>query len=355
MGIERLDPTISQTSNIFFKNAVECWVKNIASTKTNFAHINAYSSSKILVEGSYFTDAFSFGNGGKAYGVMLQFSSGECLVQNNFFEKLRHSMILQAGANGNVFAYNYSIKPFWDEVSLPSNSAGDLVLHGNYVYANLFESNVVQNIVIDDSHGINGPHNTFFKNEAQLYGIFMNNKPATDSVAFIGNKVNNTQFLKGLYYLNGKGNFEAYNNIKGSIVPANSKPLKQFSLYQKNEATFLVDWSEKDKQESIIPAQRRYLDGVEYTASCTELVFTSNASIDKIALEIYPNPAQNKIYLKGVYGAEIQVFNMSGKMILQDRIHANSAISIQDLKSGIYLVKIKDNETSHTQKLVVKR
>jgi hypothetical protein len=95
------------------------------------------------------------GGGGKGYGIMVQNTSGDCLIENNIFRHLRHSMILQAGSNGNVFGYNYSIDPYWTEVSLPSNAAGDIVLHGNYVYANLFEGNLGQQIVIDDSHGIN--------------------------------------------------------------------------------------------------------------------------------------------------------------------------------------------------------
>ncbi len=41
----------------------------------------------------------------EAYGTMLHFTTGECLIENNIFEHLRHSTIVQAGANGNVFGY----------------------------------------------------------------------------------------------------------------------------------------------------------------------------------------------------------------------------------------------------------
>ena len=65
--------------------------------------------------------------------------------------------------------------PFWTGTVLPSDAAGDLVLHGNYPYANLFEGNILQNLVVDDSHGLNGPYNTFFRNRADNYGIVMSN------------------------------------------------------------------------------------------------------------------------------------------------------------------------------------
>jgi len=90
-------------------------------------------------------------------------------------------VLLQSGANGNVISYNYSLNPNQSD-SPPANGAGDLVLHGNYPFANLFEGNICQNVMIDASHGINGPYNTFFRNRVQLYGIIMSPSPATDSM-----------------------------------------------------------------------------------------------------------------------------------------------------------------------------
>jgi len=192
LKIRRIDDTAPQQScNISFKYAVNCWVKGIESENCTFSHVRAERSSNLYVTQSYFHHGFDYGGGGRAYGVVLQFATGECLVENNIFEHLRHSMLLQAGANGNVFAYNYSFDPFWS--SIPNNSAGDMVLHGNYVYANLFEQNICQNIVIDDSHGPNGPHNTFFRNRGEGFGIFFSasNSPNQN---FLGNEITNTSF-----------------------------------------------------------------------------------------------------------------------------------------------------------------
>ena len=114
MKIIREDVSSSQTSNIKFSRAGNCWVSGIESDKCNFAHIDAEYSSNLSISKSYFHDAHSYGSGGKAYGVMLHFTTNECFVEDNIFEHLRHSMILQAGANGNIFAYNYSLDPFLD-------------------------------------------------------------------------------------------------------------------------------------------------------------------------------------------------------------------------------------------------
>lgn len=159
LKINRLDASVGQTTNIAFDFAVDCWVTGVESNNCNFGHLVFTKSTNCYVYGNYFHDAFAYGGGGQAYGVVLQYTSGECLIENNIFKHLRHSMLVQAGANGNVCAFNYSLDPNW--TSFPSNSAGDIVMHGNYVFMNLIEENICQNIVVDASHGINGPYNTF--------------------------------------------------------------------------------------------------------------------------------------------------------------------------------------------------
>lgn len=230
MTINNLNETNSQTSNILLQYAANCRVKCIKSTMSNFAHINITTSTNCNITGSYFLDGHHHGGGGQGYGVMIQNTSSDNLVLNNIFEYLRHSMITQSGANGNVFAYNYSLKPYWTDVSLPEDSAGDMVCHGNYPYANLFEGNICQNIVVDNSHGINGPLNTYFRNRAENYGIFMN-AGAGNKTNFITNDVSNTNLFKGLYILTGKDNFELSNNIKGTQQPKEIQDFNIFSLY----------------------------------------------------------------------------------------------------------------------------
>ena len=146
--IIRQDKTIGQTANIFLSNATNISIKNIQSDSCNFAHIQIEESSNVSINGCYLKTAFDYGNGGKAYGVALQFGTGNCLIENNIFARLRHSVLLQAGVNGNVIGYNYSREPFWTETQFPSSLAGDIVLHGNAPFLNLFEGNICQNIVI---------------------------------------------------------------------------------------------------------------------------------------------------------------------------------------------------------------
>lgn len=230
LKIKRFDKTISnQTSNIFFNYAVNCWVKGVEFENTNYAHITLQSSANTTISGNYIHDAFDYGSGGKGYGVVMQFGASDNFIYDNIAKHLRHSFLLQATSNGNVIAYNYSFDPFWKETWLPDNAAGDIVLHGNYPYTNLIEGNIVQNIVIDNSHGANGPYNTFFRNRIENYGLVMNGN-AGEFMNSFANEIIGEGILKGLYGFTGE-NIEIANNIKGKIQDGS---ISESSLISKN-------------------------------------------------------------------------------------------------------------------------
>jgi hypothetical protein len=229
LKIKRSDATSGQTSNVFYNYAVNCWVKGVEFENCNYAHITLQSSANITISGNYLHDAFDYGSGGKGYGVVFQFGATDNFIYDNIAKHLRHSFLLQATSNGNVIGYNYSYDPYWTETWLPANSAGDIVLHGNYPYANLFEGNIIQNLVIDNSHGINGPHNTFFRNRIENYGVVMNGNSG-DNMYFLANEISGSGLLKGLFTLTGNQTAIA-NNIKGDLQ---NGTVTEASLINKN-------------------------------------------------------------------------------------------------------------------------
>jgi len=246
MSIAREDQTIGQTDNIHFEYTKNALVYGVNSIKCNFSHVSNVCAYETFVYGSYFTEGFDYGSGGKAYGVVLAFTSSQCVVENNIFSKLRHSVLFQAGSNGNVVGYNYSKDPFWTDVLLPSDFAGDIVMHGNYPFMNLIEGNIIQNLVIDNSHGKNGPNNTFMRNRMENAGLFMNNQPASDEQIYIGNEITGTgtssngfiSFPKGLYILEGQDHIEFANNVNGKMYPKAEK-IDDISYYYSSKPMWI--------------------------------------------------------------------------------------------------------------------
>lgn len=376
LKIKRLDSTIQQTANIRFLYAQDCRIIGVESRLCNFAHVDIRKSTNITVKNSFFHEGHDYGNGGKAYGVCIHASSGACLVENNIFKQLRHAMLLQSGANGNVFAYNYSKDPFWTDVLLPANSAGDMVLHGNYPYLNLFEGNIGQHIVIDDSHGKNGPHNTFFRNRAELYGIFMNNNPPSDSINFVGNEVTNTGFLMGLYFLNGANHLEHGNNIKGNITPAGTTNLPELSYFYEQKPAY---WHIPDAFPPIgppatidsymNPAKARYLSGANLTLCCdstllTHVVRKTGDYGTKLLKSCRYNATINSIEINYIstltpVPTNITVYNTTGQPMTHKTLTPDSSLNQlyvsmpENTPTGVYIIRSHQHNKAATCKVFI--
>ena len=73
-------------------------------------------------------------------------------------------------------------------------------------------------------------------------------------------------------------------------------------------------------------------------------------------LSIYPNPVSNgKIYIttKENLTKEIEIFDVLGKKVFSASLFGKE-LNISKLTPGIYILKIKENDSSATRKLVVK-
>ena len=68
----------------------------------------------------------------------------------------------------------------------------------------------------------------------------------------------------------------------------------------------------------------------------------------------YPNPTDNKIYFTGIQNtAKFEIFTIEGKKIKTLTVEENNSISL-DLSSGLYLLKVTENEKSKTHKIIIK-
>lgn len=355
-SMERMDNTApEQASGIHFNYAENCWISGIESNKATFAHIELASVSNSKIEQSYLHDAFEYGGGGRGYGVVLHFTTNECLIENSVFKHLRHSILLQAGANGNVCAFNYSTDPYWTNSNplLSGNSAGELVLHGNYVYANLFENNVVQNIVIDNSHGANGPHNTFLRNRAELYGIFFSDN-TSPSQNFIGNEITNNSFPYNAvnYNILGNDQFTYGNNNKGTITPAGTGNVTDLSYYYTSRPSFVQEyqWGKigppNSMNTSSVPAQDRFNNQAVFAGSCGQEDFyaeTINNELKKVHL--YPNPATERLILEGCSASKhYRILDLWGREYQHGSIEEVAVIiQVESLARGLYLLVTEEH------------
>ena len=370
MNFERTDTSTAGTGyNFGFDYAVNCELRGIEGNKSQGSHCMIGLSSHISVSGCYFHDALVYdGSGTKGYGVTLNDHATLCLVQNNVFNHLRHAMMTKHGANGNVFAYNYSRNPYRNgSLEYPQDYCGDIALHGHYSFANLFEGNIVQTIYIDQTWGPSGPYNTFFRNRVELYGIIMSSALTTNQ-NFVGNEITGTgytfPFSWGAYTMTGSGHIQYGNNKNGTIVPTGTSPLSDISYYLVSQPLFwnvAQTWPDigipNTLNSGTNPAKVRYTSG-DYTDCSQQSIITHIAANRSNELLVYPNPAQDKlvIHLSSENScSSFLIKTIDGKSILSGKAepeHGDTEIEISNLSPGVYLLFLETEKGSFITKIV---
>jgi len=179
--LTRLDSGPGQL--IFLYNVANVWVREVQTYKVLNSHVYAHAAYQCEIRDNYFNEAWGFGSGGQGYGVNLVKHTTNCLIENNIFGHLRHAMVVQVGASGNVFAYNYSYRQ--------ESELTDVSLHGHFPSYNLFEGNIVQEIDASDYWGADGPGNTIFRTCVQTDGIDLMND--SDDQNLVGNVLGNAK------------------------------------------------------------------------------------------------------------------------------------------------------------------
>ncbi len=169
---------VGEGRNIIFSYAAYCWIVGIHSYQTDKWHIHIAKSTEIEVRGSYIesTNSLSPSNG---YGIVIDQHSTNCLIEDNILKSLRYAILLQMSANRNVIGYNYCRDGY--NPTLEARK-GDIEFHGNYAFSNLIEGNHVDKIWLDDTHGVNGPYNTLFRNKIIEQRIDLDNATYTNVI-----------------------------------------------------------------------------------------------------------------------------------------------------------------------------
>ncbi|MEN9987295.1 MAG: hypothetical protein RLZZ585_334 [Bacteroidota bacterium] len=350
LSIERLDDTApEQASSIAFTNTVHSYIDGISSVKCTFAHVELSSCSNVVVRKSFFKDAFDYGEGGRAYGVVMHFTTNECRIEDNIFDHLRHAILLQAGANGNVSSFNFAVNPNWTNANplLTTTSAGELVLHGNYVYANLFEQNKVDNIVIDNSHGANGPDNVFYRNLSTLYGVFFSDATSPNQI-IIGNEITNSSFPYSFvnYTINGTGHFLYGNNNKGTITPSGTSNIPDTSFAYFSIPDFVSNGMWMQIGSGIppgtanIPAAYRYSMNNYFANACGNSD-SGQMEFLKPNLKIFPNPTSGILEVNSDFNLNdnYQILDFQGRVIFSSSMNTTTmTVNLNSLDPGIYFL-----------------
>jgi hypothetical protein len=90
--------------------------------------------------------------------------------------------------------------------------------------------------------------------------------------------------------------------------------------------------------------------------TCNDCGVVNVPEIEKNNVTVYPNPATNNftVNLGNDEKANIQLFNIVGQQVYSETITGTAQVSVANLNSGVYMLKINQNGKVYTTKVVVK-
>jgi len=279
---------------ILLKHAAFCRISGVESAFTTGIHVFLHTAYGCEVTAGYFHHSHGYGDGGRGYGVDCATHSTANRIENNILVHLRHALVAQVGACGNVFGYNCSTDPVSDE----NLALADLVLHGHYGHHNLFEGNVVQRIGVADYWGPAGPGNVFLRNVVEAGEV--NVEDFSHGQIFIGNRVRSGSG-EGIIRINPsvRNTLLHGNRIGDSVqwdpgIPSRDIP---FSYYLDGKPAFWgdLDWPFAAGTDSHIPespSQRRLQENGFISPD------GRSRSEEVGGLSIYPNPAGEPVHVR---------------------------------------------------------
>ncbi|WP_417195862.1 endonuclease [Bizionia sp.] len=100
------------------------------------------------------------------------------------------------------------------------------------------------------------------------------------------------------------------------------------------------------------PDNRVAFDDLSWT--CYTNLSTDDFTISNI--NMYPNPVKNSLNINLNYPnqTQIDIYNVLGKKVISKVIYKSDIINTEQLSSGMYIVRIKQNETTISKKLIKK-
>jgi len=158
---------------IHMRSTAHAWLRDVVSKRARQSHVFTRQTYHCEITGNTLLDATGHGDGKQGYGIDLANSTTGCLVENNTLGYLRHSILFNSSANGNIVAFNHSFSP--RHTNFANGGPGDISFH-SFTYANLVEGNVVERIHIGDASSVGGG-NLIHRNCATSAPLTIDNSP----------------------------------------------------------------------------------------------------------------------------------------------------------------------------------
>ncbi|WP_179376411.1 endonuclease [Winogradskyella wichelsiae] len=142
----------------------------------------------------------------------------------------------------------------------------------------------------------------------------------------------------------GTFNLNVNGNLVGTIAYTDTEQTITISnINVENNVSIIIDSNSDDDNRVIF-------DDLSYTCYSTLNVKDFNIQ----TVKLHPNPIQSDltVALKSNIDTNIEIYNILGKRVFKNTISKTSTLNLQNLKTGIYIAKITQGNSTITKKLI---
>ncbi|MBU2940280.1 endonuclease [Lacinutrix sp. C3R15] len=185
--------------------------------------------------------------------------------------------------------------------------------------------------------GYNGPENT----DGSFYG------DVARSVLYMAVRYNGLSLVNG-YPVDEDANDGTLGDLATLLEWHRNDPPDDFEMNRNN---VVYTWQFNRNPFIDQPDLVEYIWGNQIGATWDQEL--SIAENNELKVQVYPNPATNKVSINGLLNqAEVEVFSVEGRKIKTYNVNGNSVLHI-NLSSGMYVFKITSEGKSTFKKIVI--
>ena len=164
-AVDKQNAPAQNTPQIHMSGCAYCWVHGVEGNYAASDHIDVDWSYRGEISNNYFSNSYIHNAGCCDSMIGIRTKVSGFWVVNNILERLHSTILIEWGAAGNVFAYNFSTANFTADTSSANYTQQDINFHGAHPQFNLFEGNVSNTMGQDGIWGT-AANNTVFRNWA---------------------------------------------------------------------------------------------------------------------------------------------------------------------------------------------
>ncbi|MFW5705678.1 MAG: lectin like domain-containing protein, partial [Bacteroidota bacterium] len=107
--------------------------------------------------------------------------------------------------------------------------------------------------------------------------------------------------------------------------------------------------------DEAMPDENSYRDGGLSKLISVEII-TSIGENTLQQVQVYPNPAKDKVSISGVqnWPVNVEITDIKGQVVMKSESMNNGTVSVNHLRKGIYMIRISNEDQQVIRKLVVK-